>query len=503
MVVNISSPTEEYNNNYPSGSSKKVIKSYNKKYGVCGQGNYVKNDYWRQDPNHTHPCHKCPKEGKEAKEANTKLVKDIYDNYDRYKIDNIPDMNKKLKEAGVPHPPRNASDIGLMCSPYITEWFPKQHDANPYLTKLKSHIDWKKISTVIENDKAANDKKNSKYVDLAAKWYTERLDDNFFETKIKKGFQYSKGVSQMRKEINDYTNELVGPGFKGIKCKNFNALPSPIKNKIINNNNGVTPSPPIIKCSKKGYMGKDNIISKQWSLWSDDYLFNTKNQHKLGRGDFKLWGKPLTPPNPNFEKCINNVLNENSNDHDKDMIQDIYGKDSIYKLNKKEILFIKRKLHMLFADGDPKEGILKCIKENMMLDNTICEAGLTEQMNFVLNVLFGIIGFKFNIYELDIDDSGNKEKLIYIIDQLGDIIPKALKKIVDISKKLEIAQCGENSISNNTLVLEELYKKIFTPGKSVVNFDFGISDMISTASDKNFDRTTVLMVLGIAFLKFF
>ena len=123
-------------------------------------------------------------------------------------------------------------------------------------------------------------------------------------------------------------------------------------------------------------------------------------------------------------------------------------------------------------------------------------------MNFVLNVLFGIIGFKFNIYELDIDDSGNKEKLIYIIDQLGDIIPKALKKIVDISKKLEIEQC-ENTISNNTLVLEELYKKIFTSGKSVVNFDFGISDMISTASNQEFDRTAVLMVLGIAFLKFF
>ena len=85
---------------------------------------------------------------------------------------------------------------------------------------------------------------------------------------------------------------------------------------------------------------------------------------------------------------------------------------------------------------------------------------------------------------------------------MGDIIPKALKKIVDISKKLEIEQC-ENTISNNTLVLEELYKKIFTSGKSVVNFDFGISDMISTASNQEFDRTAVLMVLGIAFLKFF
>lgn len=232
-----------------------------------------------------------------------------------------------------------------------------------------------------------------------------------------------------------------------------------------------------------------------------DYMTDPKNLYESGKGDFKLWGKPLTPPNPNFEKCINDVLNENSNKYSKKMIQGIHGKNSIYQLDDDEILFIKRKLQMLFVD-DPRDDVLTCIRANMMLDNTICEAGLTEQMNFVLNVLFSIIGFKFNLHELDVTNSENKEQLIYIIDQLGDIIPKALRKIVDISKKIEIEQCG-GIPSNNTLILEELYKKIFTSGKTVVNFDFGISDMISKASNQEFDRTTVLMVLGIAFLKFF
>ena len=59
---------------------------------------------------------------------------------------------------------------------------------------------------------------------------------------------------------------------------------------------------------------------------------------------------------------------------------------------------------MLFVD-DPRDDVLTCIKRNMMLDNTICEAGLTEQMNFVLNVLFSIIGFKFNLHELNINNS--------------------------------------------------------------------------------------------------
>ena len=51
--------------------------------------------------------------------------------------------------------------------------------------------------------------------------------------------------------------------------------------------------------------------------------------------------------------------------------------------------------------------------------------------------------------------------------------------------------------------LEELYSKIFTSGKNVFAFDMGISKMVSEASNQEFDRSTILMVLGIAFLKYF
>ena len=123
-------------------------------------------------------------------------------------------------------------------------------------------------------------------------------------------------------------------------------------------------------------------------------------------------------------------------------------------------------------------------------------------MNLILNILFSVIGFQFNLDELDVHGGGSKKKMIYIIDQLGDIIPRALQRIVDISKKLEVEQCGGKP-SNNTLVLEELYSKIFTSGKNVFAFDMGISKMVSEASNQEFDRSTILMVLGIAFLKYF
>jgi hypothetical protein len=195
------------------------------------------------------------------------------------------------------------------------------------------------------------------------------------------------------------------------------------------------------------------------------------------------------------------LLNENTNDHDQQIISGIHGKESIYELKHNEILFIKRKLQLLFVD-DTHDDILTCIRENIIIDTTICEMGLTEQMNLILNILFSVIGFQFNLDELDVHGGGSKKKMIYIIDQLGDIIPRALQRIVDISKKLEVEQCGGKP-SNNTLVLEELYSKIFTSGKNVFAFDMGISKMVSEASNQEFDRSTILMVLGIAFLKYF
>ena len=60
-----------------------------------------------------------------------------------------------------------------------------------------------------------------------------------------------------------------------------------------------------------------------------------------------------------------------------------------------------------------------------------------------------------------------------------------------------------DDITGKTIASASSLEKEFKSEKNVVNFDLGITDMISTASNKAFDRSTILMVLGIAFLKFF
>ena len=257
---------------------------------------------------------------------------------------------------------------------------------------------------------------------------------------------------------------------------------------------------------------KDEELFTPMETWfkerKNEYLIEGIENQDIDEGldegldESELLGDNLLPVNIDFEICINNLLDDNTPKADKQMMDSIYKKKSIYKLTKSEISYIKRKLDMLFVD-DVEEDIIKCIDTYILIDTDICSAGLTEQMNIILMVLFSVIGIHFNLDQLNNNNSRkHKTKLMYIINQLGDIIPKALKRIVDISKKLEIKKCN-NEVSNNTLVLENLYNHLFTPQNNMFSFDMGITKLISDASPIQFERVTILMVLGVAFLKYF
>ena len=85
---------------------------------------------------------------------------------------------------------------------------------------------------------------------------------------------------------------------------------------------------------------------------------------------------------------------------------------------------------------------------------------------------------------------------------MGDLIPRSLRKIIDISEEIELDEC--QGVTNRTMVLRELYERVFTPGTNTINLDLGISDMISEENMNNteFNRSAILAGLGLAFLKF-
>ena len=126
-----------------------------------------------------------------------------------------------------------------------------------------------------------------------------------------------------------------------------------------------------------------------------------------------------------------------------------------------------------------------------------------DQGNLDYHQLKGTI--HFNLEELNEKSSPkHKKKLMFMINELGDIIPKALQRIVSISKKMEITMC-DNKVSNNTLVLENLYDHLFSQKKHVFSFDLGLDKLMSEdhTSDNEFMRTIIMGAITMGIFKFF
>ena len=148
-------------------------------------------------------------------------------------------------------------------------------------------------------------------------------------------------------------------------------------------------------------------------------------------------------------------------------------------------------------------------------DKNDCPKNLPQQMMLILNILFSTIGFNLHLNQLQDNDKEGREKLISIIDKLGDLIPKAISKIIDISEEIEIDSCG-GKITTNTQILKEMNEKLFNPQKKEIKFNMNIpsfSELIKmTDIDKlfnkdevnsdEFQRLTILSAVVIAVLKF-
>jgi len=87
-----------------------------------------------------------------------------------------------------------------------------------------------------------------------------------------------------------------------------------------------------------------------------------------------------------------------------------------------------------------------------------------------------------------------------IIDNLGEMIPKTLNRIIEMSETLE--QSCPNGVTNKTRVIRDLYNRVFGQRVTTVSLDFGISDLISNATSEEFNRSTIIAALVIAFLRF-
>lgn len=195
-----------------------------------------------------------------------------------------------------------------------------------------------------------------------------------------------------------------------------------------------------------------------------------------------------------FEGCVNDVLNTGENDFE---IQDRIQKyTSIKEFTSEDINYLKRKLRRIV--NLKTRDVNECM--NLLnLGKSICETGVADKTLMIGSLIFQVIGNnKINVMQADTDE---RYKLNRLIDELGPLIPRAIKNIIEISKEYEARVC--NVPTNTTLLLERLYRDLYDKETKVTidltpNFDLNFNELASTTNFWFFiQKMTVLVVMSI------
>jgi len=195
-----------------------------------------------------------------------------------------------------------------------------------------------------------------------------------------------------------------------------------------------------------------------------------------------------------FEGCVNDVLNTGENDFE---IQDRIQKySSIKEFTSEDIHYLKRKLRKIV--NLKTRDINECM--NLLnLGKSICATGVADKTLMIGSLIFQVVGNNnIDVMQANVDE---RQKLNRLIDELGPLIPRAVKNIIEISKEYEARVC--NVPTNTTLLLERLYKDLYAKETKVTidltpNFDLNFNELASTPNFWFFiQKMTVLVVMSV------
>lgn len=412
-----------------------------------------------------------------------------------------------------------------MCSDDISVWLPAQQAANPSNRLITSNL-WTDVNTVLTSGSNNDINQIDTVEDTIKDWYIDRMPDKVILNYMnRKG--YFNEIEDDSERLDRFKGEVSGTRGSLIFCKEPSGVNNIINSingeEIINlgenwNPNEIIDEENNIKmwdgCDDTNMFGPKNIIMEEIRDWESENNQSENNQrdNTVTTGSISeeniyggitkgIMGLELFPPNREFEDCINELLNEYDDYNDSAIISEIRDINNILQLEAKHIQFIKKKLELLIISSSEVK-VKKCMLDNLVLED-ICEMSLSYKMLTLLNILFSTIGFNLELSSVNSDDPNTRQKLIMIIDELGDLIPRSIDKIIEISEGIEYDKCGK--VSGRTHILKELQTVLFNPSKKSINLELpDIKNFLSEdyMSDNEFNRFAVIAGIGLAVFKF-
>ena len=436
----------------PSFSSSNFQKTC---FQICGKGRYVENS----------ECKPCPTDFYSSNNSNTVNPDHISASF----VEMCDYKNDTLMENGVP------------------VWFQRQKDGNLKHERV-DRINWD-----------TNNPDEKRLIQNFWSPTNERVTDDYLKQllgeRIQGSLEYKlpdefltngeNDFNKLRRKINEVRGNLVEcvpTMFGGVgddsKCYNKSTDKYPEN----------TP----------GTYGPEQLVFEEvHDYWLHEYGGLERKQDGGGVAAAQSFSSLLSnlQYDSGFEKCVNDVLNTGDlNDYD---IQErISGYKSIKEFSSEDIHYLKRKLRKIVNLKGSE--VTECM--NLLnLGKSICSTGIADKTLMIGSLIFQVVGND----KIDVMQANNDEryKLNKLIDELGPLIPRAVKNIIEISKEYEARVC--NVPTNTTLLLERLYTDLYAKETKVTfdltpNFDLNFNELASTPNFWFFiQKITVLVVMSV------
>ena len=154
--------------------------------------------------------------------------------------------------------------------------------------------------------------------------------------------------------------------------------------------------------------------------------------------------------------------------------------------NSADVLYIERKIIKFLSTNT--DDFVTIFKSANLQFSQFCINGFSERP---MNILGKILQLRT---QENTDDELEEEKVV--IRKIFKYIPSIMKKILDISEKLELSICDQ--ISRKTQLYREIYKDLFVEN-NVMKFDLpdlGILDFFADFSRNIYTKILLLIFIG-------
>ena len=191
-----------------------------------------------------------------------------------------------------------------------------------------------------------------------------------------------------------------------------------------------------------------------------------------------------------FESCVNEKLHT-PGDNDLEIQTRIAEYTSIKEFTNLDINYLKRKLRKIITMKS--NDVNECM--NLLnLGKSICQTGVADKTLMIGSLIFSIVGNdKIDVMQADNDE---RYKINKLVDELGPLVPQAVKNIINISKEYETRVC--NVPTNTTLLLERLYTDLYDkPTQITLDFSpyLDFNSLINMNDNVKFIKTIVVLVV--------